>query len=43
MGGGEIINISSLKKIGVKDLLNNLFGHNLEGDTPTTITGNEVL
>lgn len=38
-----IINISSLKKIGVKELLQNMFNEGSEGDIPTTINGNQVL
>ena len=38
----EIINISSLKKIGVKELLGNMFNDNEEGD-PLTSNGNPIL
>ncbi|MBU3161292.1 ribosome biogenesis GTP-binding protein YihA/YsxC [Clostridium frigoris] len=38
----EIINISSLKKIGVKDLLGNMFNDSSEGD-PSISNGNPIL
>ncbi|MBU3154412.1 ribosome biogenesis GTP-binding protein YihA/YsxC [Clostridium estertheticum] len=38
----EIINISSLKKIGVKDLLGNMFNDSSEGE-PLTSNGNPIL
>ena len=41
--GEEIINISSLKKVGVKELLGNMFNETSEGESTNSISGDPIL